>query len=151
MLIKSQGSQISWSSIAHDTEISSHNTVQDYVRTLENLFVTSIINVYNKDTKKAIVKRHKKIYFQDPFLFHMYYNQSSNNPSFDQSLGYLEDEGNKGRILEGVISNHLIRWVLCQVTKNRVLILMITYFIGMIITTKRLISFTMMETQSRYQ
>ena len=109
-IIKSQGSQTSWNSLAKNTEISSHNTAQDYVRTLENLFVVSIINRYSTSIKKALIKKEKKIYFQDPFLFHMFNNQASNRTSFDQSLEYLEDEGNKGRILEGVIANHLVRW-----------------------------------------
>ena len=109
-IIKSQGSQTSWNSLAKNTEISSHNTAQDYVRTLENLFVVSIINRYSTNTKKALIKKEKKIYFQDPFLFHMFNSQASNRTSFDQSLEYLEDEGNKGRILEGVIANHLVRW-----------------------------------------
>ena len=109
-IIKSQGSQTSWNSLAKNTEISSHNTAQDYVRALENLFVVSIINRYSTNVKRASIKKEKKIYFQDPFLFHMFNNQASNRTSFDQSLEYLEDEGNKGRILEGVIANHLVRW-----------------------------------------
>ena len=109
-IIKAQGSQTSWNNLAANTEIASHNTVHEYVRTLENLFVVSVINVYNQKTKKALVKKMKKIYFQDPFLFHMFNSKSSNRTSFDQNLEYLEDEGNKGRIIEGVIANHLIRW-----------------------------------------
>ena len=118
-IIKSQGSQTSWNGISKDTELGSHNTAQDYVHTLENLFIVSVINAYNSKTKSPMTRRNKKIYFGDPLFLHMFNGQANAKGSFDVGLDYLQDESNKGKILEGIVANHLIRWAFMSSNKKQ--------------------------------
>ena len=54
-----------------EMEIGSHVTIRRYLEVLENLFI--LRNVFPIDLKKGVeaFKRMRKVYFIDPFLFHI--------------------------------------------------------------------------------
>lgn len=101
---------ISWQSIAKETDIGSHNTVVKYIEILENSFVLSTL--YQIDFTKKIVdyKKEKKIYFNDPFIFHSLRAWVSGQTDyFNSTLSYLDIPENKSKLVESVVENHLIR------------------------------------------
>lgn len=65
----SLGSDISYNAFAADTGIGSHNTVYDYLNFLEDAFVIAQIYHYDYNQKRINIRKNKKIYFTDPFLF----------------------------------------------------------------------------------
>jgi len=101
---------ISWQSIVKDTDIGSHNTVSKYVGNLEDSFVLSTLYSIDITKKNAVYKKEKKIYFQDPFIFHSLRAWVLGlTDYFNSSLSYLSDPKNKGNLVESAVENHLIR------------------------------------------
>ena len=108
-IIKSQGSNTSWSNISKNAEVGSPNTASDYADILKDLFALSIIQKYRIDSKIPMIKKEKKIYFRDPYFLHIFNGWMSAKDSFTTSLDYIHEEVNQGRIIEGITADHLIR------------------------------------------
>jgi len=101
---------ISWQSIVKDTDIGSHNTVSKYVGDLEDSFVLSTLYSIDISKKSASFKKEKKIYFQDPFIFHSLRAWVMGlTDYFNSSLLYLSNPEIKGKLVESVVGNHLVR------------------------------------------
>jgi len=96
--IQKQSTPISWDSLAKEVEIKSHKTVSSYVEALENMFVLVIL--YYLDLNKRIpnYNKNKKIYFLDPFIFHVF-----NNAIFFKSNEIIPS------LTEAVVISHLHR------------------------------------------
>ena len=94
-VINKQSSAISWDSLAKDSEIKSHKTVSSYIEVLENMFV--LLTLYCLDLNKKIpnFNKNKKIYFLDPFIYHI----------FNKKIYFKENEINSDLIEAAVISN----------------------------------------------
>ena len=103
---------ISWHSIAKETDIVSHNTVSKYVGYLEDSFVLSTLYPVDITRKVANYKKEKKIYFQDPFIFHSLRSWVLGQTDyFNSTLSYLETPENKSKLVESIVENHLIRFM----------------------------------------
>ena len=101
---------ISWQSIVKDTDIGSHNTISKYVGNLEDSFVLSTLYSIDISKKNASFKKEKKIYFQDPFIFHSLRAWVMGlTDYFNSSLLYLGNPEIKGKLVESVVGNHLVR------------------------------------------
>src|SRR5665648_76990 len=99
---------ISWQSIVKDSDLGSHNTVAKYIENLENSFVLDTL--YQLDLAKKTIdsKKGKKVYFQDPFIFHSLRAWVSGQTDyFNSTLSYLEKPENKGNLIESIVANHL--------------------------------------------
>ena len=70
--IRKQATAISWDSFAKDAEIKSHKTVSVYAEDLENMFVFFVLYYVDLNKKTPDYNKNKKIYFFDPFIFHMF-------------------------------------------------------------------------------
>ncbi len=70
--IQRQGTPISWDSLAKEAEIKSHKTISSYVEDLENMFVLSILYFIDLNKKIPVHGKNKKIYFSDPFIYHVF-------------------------------------------------------------------------------
>lgn len=68
-IISSIGSDVSYNSFASDSSIGSHNTVYDYLNFLEDAFVIRQVYNYDYHQKKMRLRKNKKFYLNDPFLF----------------------------------------------------------------------------------
>ena len=108
-VVKSYGSLASWNNMAKSADVGSHKTVQDSVQALSNLFVLLTIYGYNMDSRSPMVRRNKKIYFVDPFFFHMFNGWTTSRNYFDASSEYLDSSENRGALVEGVVASHLTR------------------------------------------
>jgi hypothetical protein len=69
-VMRTYGSQISWVSLAKDLSIEHHKTVSDYLAILEDMHAVVIQEALAEHTLAAAPKKAKKLYFEDPFIFH---------------------------------------------------------------------------------
>lgn len=108
-IIESLSSQVSWQALYKQTSLGSHHTVAEYVDVLESSFVVSCI--YRLDKSKGVPHfgKEKKIHFQDPFIFHALRGWSFSLPYYESSLEFLGDMGDRAKLVESVVCNHLIR------------------------------------------
>jgi len=79
----------------------------------------SVLYQHNYEKKKAIYRKAKKIHFQDPFYFGVMNGWISNTASFDTARRFLADAGNLGRLVEGIVANHLIRMAFMRSPKKQ--------------------------------
>ncbi|RNJ78872.1 MAG: ATP-binding protein [Nitrosopumilus sp. B06] len=109
-LIQSQTSNLSNINLAKESRLGSYNTVDKYINILDNLLVVLKIHQYNAKSKNRIFRKNPKLYFQDPFLFHTFNGWTNTADNFTTSLKSIEDETIQGKIMEGIVADHLIRW-----------------------------------------
>lgn len=99
----------SWNNFTKTTEVKSHNTVQDYITALEELYVANICYRCSIHDNK-IHTFMKKIYIQDPFMFHALHGWSNGKSDyFANAKSNVLNLGIKSRIVESVVHNHLCR------------------------------------------
>lgn len=101
----SLGSDVSYNSFAVDAGIGSHNTVYEYLNFLEDTFVIRQIYHYDYHQKKVNIRKNKKIYFTDTFLFWLSDWWLNGNSTTYQTVNrnYIL----KSRIVENVAFIHL--------------------------------------------
>ncbi len=108
-MIKSQGSHVSWNSLAKNAALGNSITAIDYAATLENMLVLLDIPRYCDKQKTLMSIKDKKFYFHDPFFLHVFNGWTSPNANFETALTYLEDEINQSKIVGGIVGDHLVR------------------------------------------
>ena len=109
-IIKVIGNISSWRSIQKSTDIGSSDTVSSYVEMLQSMFILSVFYQYGVEVKRGLFQKDKKIYFQDPFYFHVLNGWLGGDQMFfDVAMRYLDDDSNQAKLVEGVVANHLIR------------------------------------------
>ena len=69
-MMKTYASQVSWVSLAKELSIEHHKTVSDYVAILEDMHAVIVHESLAEHTLSAAPKKAKKLYFEDPFIFH---------------------------------------------------------------------------------
>lgn len=69
-VIKHQGSQVTWHTIAKSLSIDHHKTVGDYLTLLENMSAIHIQYALLEDKQIPAPKKARKLYFADPFVYH---------------------------------------------------------------------------------
>lgn len=99
----------SWKSLQKGTDVGSHNTISDYVTTLNEMFVVLMLYQYHLKKKGPMYDRDKKIYFRDPFYFHAINGLINKGNPFDATLSLISDESKQGILVEGIVADHLIR------------------------------------------
>ncbi len=97
-ILKNYGTKFSLNSVAKEMEIGSHVTVREYLEMLEELFV--LRNVFPEEKGIEQFRKMRKVYFIDPFLFHVFKKQLVNIEIRDEEVPAL---------VEGVVAEHLIR------------------------------------------
>jgi len=109
-IVQTLSSQVSWNALKEETEISTHDTARWYVDILNNSFVVSYLHQLDKDKGVPYYRKAKKICFSDPFIFHAlkWWALGVKQP-FAEALEFLRDAGEKSKLTESVVCNHLIR------------------------------------------
>jgi uncharacterized protein len=69
-ILRTYASQVSWISLSKDLSIEHHKTVSDYISILEDMHAVKIVEALAEHKLDAAPKKAKKLYFQDPFIFH---------------------------------------------------------------------------------
>jgi predicted AAA+ superfamily ATPase len=101
---------ISWNSITKNTEIKSHNTVQDYITAFEELYIANIsyrISIHDHRLKRDW----KKVHVLDPFIFHALHGWAYGKKDyFSNTKANLLNTEMKSKLVESVVYNHLCRF-----------------------------------------
>ncbi len=108
-IVKSHGSRASWNGISKNADIGTHKTAQDTIQMLADLFVVLMIYGYNADVRAPMFRRNKKIYFADPFFFHLFNGWTTSKNYFDAATKYLDSNTNRGTMVESIVASHLVR------------------------------------------
>lgn len=109
-IFRTLSSPVSWNSFTKNTEVKSHNTVQEYIIALEELYIANISYRCSIHDKK-IHSFMKKIYIQDPFIFHALHGWSNNKKDyFKNAKANILNLEIKSKLVEGVVHNHLSRF-----------------------------------------
>jgi uncharacterized protein len=108
-IFNSLSNPISWNSFTKSTEVKSHNTVQDYITALEELYIANI--AYRCSIHDGRIHSFmKKVYIQDPFIFHALQGWANNKKNyFTNAKSNILDLEMKSKLIEGVVYNHLCR------------------------------------------
>ena len=109
-VIETLSTPISWHSLKEGTEIRDHKTAETYVDILKESFVLLYLYQLDVNNKIPSYRKEKKIYFQDPFIFHACRSWIYGKPAFPSSLDFIRTEENKSKLVESVVSNHLVRY-----------------------------------------
>jgi predicted AAA+ superfamily ATPase len=111
-VIETMSSQVSWNALKEETEISTHDTARWYVDVLKNSFVVSYIHQLDRDKGAPYYRKAKKIYFNDPFIFHaLRWWAFGRKDPFHEAVDFLKDSENRSKLVESVVCNHLIRFM----------------------------------------
>ena len=108
-LVGSIGWPVSWTSLAKDVGLPSATSAVSYISVLEDMFILSIMYQYNAKSKSTMPGRNKKVYFTDPFYLHTLHGWIVSTEAHYVSQKFLNDGGNRGRVVEGIVASHLIR------------------------------------------
>ncbi len=108
-IIKSISNPVSWDSLKKNSDIGSHHTVEEYVKTLSDMFVLSVFYRYNSSEDKPKFDGLKKIFFQDPFFFHALNGHISQKSPYEYSIKLLDSAEFKGPLVEQTVADHCIR------------------------------------------
>lgn len=104
------GSRYSYTSLSRDTEDKiTHQTIISYINALQNSYVLQALYAYDFNKKMENIKKAKKIYFSDPFIFYSIKSMLSGRSGFELSVEYLQREENKGIMVENIVATHLSR------------------------------------------
>lgn len=108
-LIECLSSQISWQSICKGTDLGSRQRTAECVDILRSSFVVSTIYRLDRQKGGPRFEKEKKVYFQDPFIFHALRGWASSTPFYTSALEYIGDPETCSKLVESVMCNHLIR------------------------------------------
>ena len=104
-------SHISWNKLAEGTDIKDSKTAESYVNILKDSFVVAYYYQLNVEKASPHYASDKKIYFQDPFIFHACRGWVYGKRAFDLSQKFLGSPESKSRLAECLVSNHLSRFM----------------------------------------
>jgi predicted AAA+ superfamily ATPase len=109
-IFNSLSNPISWNSFTKNTEVRSHNTIQDYITALEELYIANIsyrVSIHDGRIHTFL----KKIYIQDPFIYHALHGWTNNKKDyFINAKSNVLDLEMKSKLVESIVYNHLCRF-----------------------------------------
>lgn len=109
VLADNMGLGVSWNSLLKQTDFGSWSTVQKYVYLLNDASIIRMLSLFGEENKQARFRKEKKIYFTDPFYYHIFNNLSVASGWFLASEKFLAEERNTSRIAECIAADHLAR------------------------------------------
>jgi len=101
------GSRYSFSKLASNIE-TTHVTTIDYLETLEESFILTVLYALDFNKKDVKFKGDKKIFFQDPFIFHSVRSFLTGKDVNEIIEETLQNEELVSKLVEGIVSSHLI-------------------------------------------
>jgi len=108
-VLASMSDPISWESVTRATDIKHHDTVAQYMDTLEALYIANVTLKVSVDGRPSN-RSNKKVYIRDPFIAHSL--QGWMKPASDPmvlSREWVLDAVLRGHLVESVVDDHLIR------------------------------------------
>ncbi len=109
-IFKRYSSQLSWNSLAKDLSIDHPATIIDYVELLSRMDVVTVQHALREDKLSAAPKKAKKVFFNDPFIFHAVWVWLFENSSpYDDVKKVLNDAAWKSKVVEASVVTHFSR------------------------------------------
>ncbi|MDQ2994083.1 MAG: ATP-binding protein [Pseudomonadota bacterium] len=110
-IFKRYNSQVSWINLAQDLSIDHPITVSNYIATLVSMDAVFVQQALLEDKLVAAPKKHKKVMFTDPFIYHAlnFWIHPSDNPFQDQIIPSIENAELCSKLVESVVATHLQR------------------------------------------
>ncbi len=103
-------SNVGFDTIAKKTTIDSHVTVASYLDAMESSFILKTLYQVDINKKTAVPRRTKKIYFQDLFLFWVFYGYVYGfSDYFSSSCDRIREDALKSKVIENLIMSDLMR------------------------------------------
>jgi len=108
-LVEKQFTPVDWALLAQMTTIGSHNTVADYIETLEAFYVLKpLYQLKQLGGAQFSFRKRRKIYFIDPFIYATLSTWALGlGFSFSKIQESLTQSQTKGKIVENVLALHL--------------------------------------------
>lgn len=97
-IIESYASKVNLSKIARMQGVKSHVTVREYIEMFDDLFIAK--SIFPTAGKKYVFRKERKVYFNDPFMYNLFATKTN-----------IIDKDAESKIVEGVLFNHLYRFV----------------------------------------
>lgn len=108
-IVDSTCSAVSWDGLRRQADLGGWESTRSGVLSLEDLSVVAVIYKYGERKKIPRLSGSKKIYFHDPFYMHLFGPWSDHADPFGQSELTAGDPVWAGRIVEGIVADHLVR------------------------------------------
>ena len=108
-IFETLASQISWNQLKEGTDVKDSKTSESYVNILKDSFAISYFYQLNIEKSSPDYISNKKIYFQDPFVFHACRGWVYGKKPFELSLQFMTSVEDKSKLAECIIGNHLSR------------------------------------------
>jgi predicted AAA+ superfamily ATPase len=109
-ILSCYSTQISWNSLLKHLTIEHHHTVSDYCTLLENIHVLYILEALDQNALRGAPKKNKKIYFQDPYIYHADSGLIQGNLSLEHILANLSNPERVSELIEGIVVSHCKRY-----------------------------------------
>jgi len=107
-IILNLGQSVGYKTLAHKTKARTHLTAAEYLDLLEKMFV--IKTIYQSDGGQPTSRKAKKVYFQDPFFFWLFYAYIHGSLNYWQlARERLFDRAVFSHLLENVIFSRLLK------------------------------------------
>ena len=106
----STGSAVSWDGLRRRAGLGGWESTRSGVLSLKDLSVVAVIYKYGERKKIPRLSGPKKIYFHDPFYMHLFGPRPDHVDPFGHSEMTVGDPVWAGRIAEGIVADHLIRF-----------------------------------------
>lgn len=103
-------SAVSWNNLNEQVKLGSGKKAKEYTLLLKHTSLVNVIQRYGERDNKTMPLKNKKIYFNDPFYFHIFNLLSDMAEPFTTAKKILESGIDRGRLVENVVAGHLVRW-----------------------------------------
>ena len=102
---------VSWYGLSRESGIASHATVQEYIEILERMYVLRSVPFIDLSTKLPMYRKNKKLYFQDPLIFHCFSGKNFGiaDNFFTECKRFLNDPVSESKLVESVVGMHIFR------------------------------------------
>jgi len=104
-------SNVSWNQLKEGTDVKDSKTAESYVNVLRDSFVVAYYYKLNTEKASPDFASNKKIYFQDPFIFHACRAWTYGKNAFDLSQKFVSSVEDKSKLVECMVGNHLSRFM----------------------------------------
>lgn len=107
-LILNLGQPVGYKTLTHKTKAKTHLTAAEYLNILESMLAIKII--YQSAGGQPSSRKAKKVYFQDPFIFWLFYCYTHGSLNYWQlARERLHDQATFSHLVENVVLSHLIK------------------------------------------
>ena len=116
-VVNSLGTQVSWSSLRSDTDVSSPYMVEDSILALNDSFITFVLYRFNSEKRMPKYDAAKKIYFADPYFLHAL-KPGHPDDLFSLSRQWVESPKYLPALIEQAVAGHASRLAF-SMSKNK--------------------------------